>query len=559
MEYYNSIQPNIYVLPLVVATTFLSLWAVRRPSAKSLDLDGPPNPSWLHGTGLESTKGNERLQEELKSYGKTVKYYGMFGTQSIHTIDPVALHAVTVKDANRYERDSARVIFQAVLGGGLLAISGSKHRMHRKILNPVFVTKHLREREGVSEQPLDTPIFDSIALQACDSIMRDQSIQPGQSFNCDIYRYMNAAALELIGQAGLGYSFDSFAGRRNDYSASIKHLLPALTSASAWLPFVVIFKDFGTARLRRWIVDHAPFKVIQDLRNLVRVQRDQAYEVLSSRKISLASGLDLDNITGSGRDIMTLLMKANETLPVDEQMSIDEMIAHINTFIFAGHETTRQDGAVTRALDTLSKFPGIQERLRAELNAFIAEADGNVVDHDRIDALPYLDAICREVLRLTSPVSMSKRIAVEDSILPLKYPVNTSKGPQTSIFVPKGTEIHIGIYGINRDQDIWGPDAEQFNPERWLNGNASLAEGTPGIYSHMMTFLAGPSACIGFKFAVLEIKVLLARLVTRFKFERTDKEFVWQLSGTQSPYRLEDADVAAAGRKAQLTMKLTAL
>jgi cytochrome P450 len=69
--------------------------------------------------------------------------------------------------------------------------------------------------------------------------------------------------------------------------------------------------------------------------------------------------------------------------------------------------------------------------------------------------------------------------------LPLKYPVNTSKGLQNSIFVPKGTSIGIGIYGSNRDKDIWGEDAEEFVPERWLNGRAVSVEGSPGIYSHM--------------------------------------------------------------------------
>lgn len=55
--------------------------------------------------------------------------------------------------------------------------------------------------------------------------MRDQRVGKGQQFSCDIYRYMNASALELIGQAGLGYSFGSFTGRRDNYSAAIKHLL----------------------------------------------------------------------------------------------------------------------------------------------------------------------------------------------------------------------------------------------------------------------------------------------------------------------------------------------
>ncbi|KAG9090996.1 hypothetical protein FRC06_000788 [Ceratobasidium sp. 370] len=74
-----------------------------------------------------------------------------------------------------------------------------------------------------------------------------------------------------------------------------------------------------------------------------------------------------------------------------------------------------------------------------------------------------------------------------------------------------------------------------------------------------MTFSAGPTACIGFKFAVLEIKILLVRLVTRFKFEPSGKEFVWMLTGTQAPYPAEDTKLSSLERKAQLLMKLTEL
>ena len=82
---------------------------------------------------------------------------------------------------------------------------------------------------------------------------------------------------------------------------------PAFASAAGWLPFLVVFKDFGTARFRKWVVEHAPSKVIRDLRELVRIQYEQALEVLASRKISLASGQSLESTTGSGKDVMTLL------------------------------------------------------------------------------------------------------------------------------------------------------------------------------------------------------------------------------------------------------------
>ncbi|KAG9124291.1 cytochrome P450-dit2, partial [Ceratobasidium sp. 392] len=314
-------------------------------------------------------------------------------------------------------------------------------------------------------------IFDEIALEACNAMVRDKAVARGQPFEVDVYKYMNSSALELIGQAGLGYSFGSFNGRRDAYSTAIKHLLPALTLAGPFLPFLVVFRNLGSARFRQWIAKTAPFKVVRDLRKLVNVQHDQAHEVLAARRGVLETGESLNNTAGSGNDILTLLVRANEKLPKDSQMSQDEMIGHMN-------------GAVTRVLDILSTHPEVQDRLREELSQFMSEASTEEIDRDKIDTLPYLDAICREVLRLTPPVSMIRRVCLEDTVLPLKYPVNTSKGPQTSVFVPKGAEVSLGIDTINRDKDIWGPDADEFVPDRWLNGRASRAGGTPGAYSH---------------------------------------------------------------------------
>jgi hypothetical protein len=84
---------------------------------------------------------------------------------------------------------------------------------------------------------------------------------------------------------------------------------PAITLAAPWVPFAIIFENFGTASFRKWVAEMTPSKAVQGLRELVRVQHDQAHEILSARKDLLASGHDLDNAAGSGNDILTLLSK----------------------------------------------------------------------------------------------------------------------------------------------------------------------------------------------------------------------------------------------------------
>ncbi|KAG9103689.1 cytochrome P450-dit2, partial [Ceratobasidium sp. 392] len=461
MEFYHDFHLGA-ASAYVAAGALLICLTAKYLSKTTLNLDGPPNPSLLAGTGFNADEKNEELQEAfMQSHGRTLKYYKPFNKAAVYTSDPSAIHSVTVKDLAHFGRNNnLAAILRAVLGGGLGSMWGPKHRAHRKALNPVFVTKHLREQVG------ELMIFDDIALQACDAIARTQGVARGQSFECDVYHYMNASALELIGQAGLGYSFGSFTGRRDEYSAAIKRFLyaisdtspdypslnlriarPTIVSAALLLPFMIYFENFGTPGFRRWVADNAPFKAAKDLRELVRIQHDQAQEILSSRQHLLASGQSLDSTTGSGKDILTLLMKANEKLPEDAQMPPEEMIGHMN-------------GAVTRVLDILANRPEIQNRLRAELVAFIAESGAEEIDRDGIEALPYLDAVCRETLRLHPPVNVIERVSLEDIVIPLKYPVNTSTGPQTSIFVPKGTSVSVGIYNINRDKDIWGPDAD---------------------------------------------------------------------------------------------------
>ncbi|KAI0312384.1 cytochrome P450, partial [Amylostereum chailletii] len=85
---------------------------------------------------------------------------------------------------------------------------------------------------------------------------------------------------------------------------------------------------------------------------------------------------------------------------------------------------------------------------------------------------------------------------------------------------------------------IWGPDADQWKPERWLSPlpeNVAAAH-IPGIYANMLTFIGGGRACIGFKFSLLEIKVVLSQLLPVFRFAPpAKKEIFWRFGGIITP------------------------
>ncbi|KAG8695168.1 cytochrome P450-dit2 [Ceratobasidium sp. 394] len=379
------------------------------------------------------------------------------------------------------------------------------------------------------------PIFMGIADKTCEAIEKD--LGRNASKDIDVFPWMTAAALELVGEAGLGYSFNSFEGKRNEYSVAIKNIVRFFLKVVPFAGLLPYLYNIGTPSFRRWVLQHIPISSVRQLLQAAELQNNQAEEVLRSRKALLASGGDLTSEAGRGRDIMTLLMKANEAEGPENHISHDDMIGHMNVFIFAGHETTST--AVSRILHILANNQDIQEKLREEIRHYFAQHQDDI-NHDALLELPYLDAVVRETLRVHGPVSNIVRESQVDTIVPLEYPIDTPTGKITSIPIKKGTRIVLNVIMANRYGKTWGERANEFWPERWI-GN-KLAEVTepgahlPGVYSSMMTFGGGPTSCIGFKFAVLEIKVMIATLVKTFKFEPSEQQLLWETLGIQFPY-----------------------
>ena len=69
-----------------------------------------------------------------------------------------------------------------------------------------------------------------------------------------------------------------------------------------------------------------------------------------------------------------------------------------------------------------------------------------------------------------------------------------------SLVIPKGTMINAPFVGTNRAERTWGPDAKEFNPERWFQNN-------PNMQRHLLSFSDGPRICMGRNFALAEFKV----------------------------------------------------
>lgn len=112
-----------------------------------------------------------------------------------------------------------------------------------------------------------------------------------------------------------------------------------------------------------------------------------------------------------------------------------------------------------------------------------------------------LTMVIQETLRLYPPASLMMREALTDIKI-------------GSLDVPRGTIVQVARLMLHLDKDAWGPDASEFRPDRFTNGVAAACKP-----AHMyMPFGLGPRTCLGQNLAMIELKVVLARLLSRFSF-----------------------------------------
>ncbi|KAF9448706.1 cytochrome P450 [Macrolepiota fuliginosa MF-IS2] len=506
---------------------------LRRYIVKSpLDcIPGPPAPSAIIGNIMQifDEDGWGYHYDIRNQYGSVMKVQGLLGERLLYLYDPKALHHILVKDQYIYEEAATFINTNKLLfGDGLLSTLGEQHKKQRKMLNPVFSIAHMREM---------TPIFYEVTSRLRKAILNQVKGAPKE---IDILHWMARTALELIGKSGMGYSFDSLdvdtkSADLHPYSRSVKQLGGLLGGAGGFIRSQYIFpltNQINLPRFKRWIVDQLPQQWVQDMKNIVDIMQETAEDICNTKRKAMLDGRGDDG----KKDIISILIRANASATEEDRLSDDEVHAQVATLTFAAMDTT--SSALSRILWLLVGHPEVQEKLRAELRDANKNSGGEELGYDQLVSLPYLDAVCRETLRVYPPLTTAIRTARKDMILPLSKPIKTTTGAEVSeLVVPNGTTLFLSILGANTNPDMWGEDAHEWKPERWLKplpekvGEAHM----PGIYSHLMTFLGGSRACIGFKFSQLEMKVVLSVLLTSFRFEDAGKKIRWKMPGIAAP------------------------
>ncbi len=194
--------------------------------------------------------------------------------------------------------------------------------------------------------------------------------------------------------------------------------------------------------------------------------------------------------------LSTLLAARDEDGSV---LSEDELIGHTGVIFAAGHETSTN--ALAWTLFLLAEHPSVARELEEELDGALHGAAPSV---DDLGKLPLLDAVIKESMRVLPPVPLHPRLVAEDSEL-------------AGFRLPAGSELFLSIYHMHHDPAVFA-EPGRFRPRRWETSKPSVYEYNP--------FSAGPRMCIGASFALMEIKIVLATMLQRFRFELRNEAVV---------------------------------
>ncbi|VEU38684.1 unnamed protein product [Pseudo-nitzschia multistriata] len=534
----NSI-PLIQPIPILLggltalACVFVGTWWLyrkktdRRTSTTRNDDDDdddtceyPPTPGdrhWLWGhalslqpslLGLPDNISHDVLflawMKKLKS--KTVMFDLPIGRMIVVGDAAVAKHVLQSKTKSAFPKSPSYKSVHPVVGStSIVVLEGKEWQTQRRLYNPGFSPDYLKSTVSIIAQKCDR------FLTACDEEDIDKDLPTNL-----LDRSVDLTS-DVIAQVAFGEDWGYFSGdegTNEDKNTNIQMRKDGLET-------LINFRELTL------YIGKNQKQFFQRMFNVLRMYRSWRLSVSIDRAFERLVRRRLDSVRRSGniqptnqKDILSLTLSSflqeskNNSFSISSD-HIKSMTHQLKTFYFAGHDTTAT--TISWAFWLLAQHPEKMEKARQEVRDIIGlEWTENVIKngknlehnltYEKLQQCQYLECIARESLRLYPPAATTRYAIDPDSRFG-----NLQLG---------ASMIHLNVYAIQRDPDVWGPDANDFVPERFLGD-----EGRNLISSHSyLPFSKGSRDCIGKYFALLEAKIAIAALVTRYDGVPLDKE-----------------------------------
>jgi len=438
-------------------------------------------------------------------------------------------------------------MFKPWLGNGLLISTGAKWRAHRKLIAPTF---HL----NVLKSFID--LFNANSRDVIKKLAKEN----GKEFDC--HDYMSEATVEMLLETAMGVSKKTQDQSGFDYAMAVMKMCDILhhRHTKLWLRPDVLFNLTTYKKYQETLIStiHSlTRKVIKrkkaDFAKGIRGSTAEVPEELKTKTFDttqtktvveglsfgqssgLKDDLDVDDNNDIGEKkrmaFLDLMIEASQNGVVINDEEIKEQV---DTIMFEGHDTTAAGSSFFLSMMGIHK--DIQDKVCQELYEIFGDSDRPATFADTLE-MKYLERCLMETLRMYPPVPIIAR--------QLKKDLKLVSGPYT---VPAGCTVVVATYRIHRLPEIYS-NPEKFDPDNFLPERTANRH-----YYAFIPFSAGPRSCVGRKYAMLKLKILLSTILRNYRVHSDLKEKDFQLQGDIILKRAEGFKVKLEPRK--LTAKV---
>lgn len=351
------------------------------------------------------------------------------------------------------------------LGRGLLTSDGEPWYQLRHLLTPAFHFDILRPYMNVYNKAADL---------LCENI--DKYADTGESF--DIYPLLKLCTFDIILKCAMSLDLDiQRTGKDSQYLKDTERLI------TLWGERITNPLYFSDTLYRMTVRGEEFFKCCDAVHAF-------AEDVINKRRQQLEKE---DPPQKQYLDLIDILLTAKDES--GQGLSVEEIRAEVDTFLFAGYETSST--ATSWLLHLLAENPGYQVRVQEEIETAVGGKSSTDVAWADLSKLELLTCCMKEALRLYPPVPASGRITTKDTQI-------------DGVSIPHGTRLVAMYVCLHRNPAVW-EQPDEFIPERF--GKEQAKDRDPFAFA---PFSAGPRNCIGQVFASNEIRVMAAKVLQRF-------------------------------------------
>ncbi|KAL6123327.1 hypothetical protein ACLB2K_075849 [Fragaria x ananassa] len=467
------------------------------------------------GTLFHQLKYRRKLHHYMTELACKYRTYRMLGffRYTVYTADPVNVEYVLKTNVANYGKGYyLHSILYDVLGDGIFSVDGDKWRHQRKASSSQFSTKVLRD--------FSSEIFKTNAVKLASII--HEAATCGKSIEMQVLFLQST--LDSIVKILLGIDLETMSA--TNINEGIR-----FANALAYASGSIIYRVGDVFwRIKRFL----NIGTEAAIRKNMKVLDDFIYKLINIKTEKLHKSEEQDEQPLKRRDFISKLLEAKETDP----KYLRDMVF---SFIAAGKDTTTS--ALSWFIYMMCKHLDIQEKIAQEvreatglnITSSSAEVAANLTE-EALSKMQYLHAVLYETLRLYPTIPMNARVCFSDDTWPDGHSVR------------KGEMIVNQPYSMGRMKYIWGDDAEEFRPGRWLDGNGNFKEESPFKFiafnvtyeehqaniflirllsyrssDDIVMMQAGPRICLGKDYSYLQMKIFSAVLLTKYIFKLTDE------------------------------------